>query len=95
MPIKNLDKIPTNKRTPELAIEPTRKVASEATPEVATEPTKATKAKAKTNCEIYPLKTREGCLNKIKNEEKNINEQIFGEYFSYQSSSSLDLFEDN
>ena len=36
-------------------------------------------------------------LNEIKNEEKNINEQIFREYFNYQSPPFLvkDLYEDN
>ena len=35
-------------------------------------------------------------LNKIKNEEKYINEQIFREYFNYQSSSFplKDLYKD-
>ena len=43
------------------------------------------------------LKLREEFLNKIKNEEKNINEQIFREYFNYQSQSFLvkDLHEGN
>ena len=40
---------------------------------------------------------REKFLNEIKNEEKNINEQIFREYFNYQSPSLLvkDSYEDN
>ena len=38
----------------------------------------------------------EKCLNGIKNEEKNINEQIFNEFFSYHYLSFLvkDLYED-
>ena len=40
---------------------------------------------------------RENFLNKIKNEEKNMNEQIFKEYFGYESPSFLikDLYESN
>ena len=40
---------------------------------------------------------REEFLKEIENEDKNINEQIFGEYFNYQSTSSLvkELSEDN
>ena len=43
------------------------------------------------------LKLREEFLNEIKNEENNINEQIFKEYFTYNSPSFLvkDLYEDN
>ena len=52
-------------------------------PEVATEPTKAIKAKNK--CKISSLKLREEFLNKIKNEEKNINEKIIKEYFGYEA----------
>ena len=64
-PIKYLDKIPTRQPTPKPATKP----------EVATEPRKATKAKNKRK--ISPLKLREEFLNEIKNEEKNINEQLF------------------
>ena len=40
---------------------------------------------------------REEFLYEIKKEEKNINEQIFRQYFNYQSPPTLvkDLFEDN
>ena len=40
---------------------------------------------------------REEFLKEIENEDKNINEQIFGKYFNYQSTSSLvkELSEDN
>ena len=57
--------------------------------------TKATKAKTK--CKISPLTFREEFLNEIKNEEKNINELIFIEYFNYLSPSFLvnDLCEEN
>ena len=43
------------------------------------------------------LKLREEFLNKIENEEKNVNEQIFKEYFGYESPSFLvkDLYENN
>ena len=79
--IKNLYKIPAPK------------VATEPTPEVATEPTKATK----TNRKISTLILREEFLYEIKKEEKNINEQIFRQYFNYQPPPTLvkDLFEDN
>ena len=36
---------------------------------------------------IYLLKLLDEFLNKIKNEEKNINNQIFREYSIYQSAS--------
>ena len=64
-PIKNQDK--TSTRVPTL--DPTPKPAPEPGPEPAP------------NTRISPLKLREEFLNKIKNEEKNINEQIFREYF--------------
>ena len=40
---------------------------------------------------------REEFLNKIKDEEKYVNEEILKEYFNYQSPSFLvkDLYEDN
>ena len=40
---------------------------------------------------------REEFQNEIENEEKNINEQIFNEFFNYQypSFSVKDLYEDN
>ena len=62
-------------------------------PEVATEPAKATKAKTKRK--ISSLKLGEEFSNKIKNEEKNISEQIFKEYFCHESPSFLvkDLYE--
>ena len=79
-PIKFFDKIPKR--------QPTLEPATEA--EVAAKPSKATKAiKAKTKRKISSLKLREEFLNKIKNEEKNINEQIFRDYFLYQTSSYL------
>ena len=37
-------------------------------------------SKVKTKCKRSPLK-REEFINKIKNDEKSINEQIFKEYF--------------
>ena len=43
--------------------------------EAATEPTKLTKSKTK--CKISLLKFGEEFLNEMKNEEQNINEQIF------------------
>ena len=64
-PIKTLDKILTCEPTPESAAEP----------EVATEPTKETKSKTKRK--ISSLKLHEEFLNKIRNEEKNINMQTF------------------
>ena len=70
--LKILDKIPTREPTPEPAKEQ----------EVTTEPTKPTKAKTKHR--TSSVKLRENFLIKIKNEGKNINEQIFREYFNYQ-----------
>ena len=79
---RNLDKTSTREPTFESAFQPTP------------ETTKVTKAKTKRK--IYPLNLCEILLNKTKNEEKYINEQIFREYFNYQSSSFplKDLYKD-
>ena len=53
---------------------------------MATEPTEATKEKNK--CNISSLKLRENFLYEIKNEEKDINEEIFKDFF-YQIPSYL------
>ena len=58
-------------------------VGTKLTLEVATEPKNKTKSK------ISSLKLRENFLNEIKNDEKNMNEQIFQEYFGYRSPSIL------
>ena len=71
-PIKNLNKIPLN----EPATEPKGAKESVTEPEVAA---KATKANTKRK--IFSLKFPEELLNNIKNEEKNINEQIFKDHF--------------
>ena len=42
-------------------------------------------SKAKTNCKKSPLKLLEEFINEIKNDEKNINEQIFKEYLFYRA----------
>ena len=83
---RNLDKTSTREPTFESAFQPT--------PEPTPETTKVTKAKTKRK--IYPLSLCEILLNKTKNEEKYINEQIFREYFNYQSSSFplKDLYKD-
>ena len=83
---RNLDKTSTREPTFESAFQPT--------PEPTPETTKVTKAKTKRK--IYALNLCEILLNKIKNEEKYINEQIFREYFNYQSSSFplKDLYKD-
>ena len=83
---RNLDKTSTREPTFESAFQPT--------PEPTPETTKV--AKAKTKHKIYPLNLCEILLNKTKNEEKYINEQIFREYFNYQSSSFplKDLYKD-
>ena len=52
-----------------------------------TTPEKATKAKTKRK--VSSLKLCEEFLNKIKNDEKNINKQIFNESFNYQNPSFL------
>ena len=71
-PIKNLNKVPLN----EPATEPKGAKESVTEPEVAA---KATKANTKRK--IFSLKFPEELLNNIKNEEKNINEQIFKDHF--------------
>ena len=55
----------------------------ESTPEPAAEPevAKEPATKAKTKCTISSLKLCENFLNEIKNEEKNMNCQIFDEFF--------------
>ena len=73
--IKNLDKIPTYETKPEPTIEPSKE------PEIGT--------KAETKCKTSSLKLRENFLSGIKDEEKNINEHIFKEYFGYESPSFL------
>ena len=72
--IENLDKIPTRQPTPKVATEP----------EVATEPTKTTsETKAKTKGKTSSSKLLEEFLY------KNINEQIFRDYFLYRTPSYL------
>ena len=87
-PVKTFDKIPTREQSLEPATEP--EVAKESEP--GTEP-----IKAKTKREISSLKLSENFFNEKKNEEKNINEQIFKKTFNYSSPSFLvkDLYEDN
>ena len=70
-----MDKIPAREPTSEPTTEP--EVAEEA----ATEQTKAKKAKTKRK--ISSLKLGENFLNEIRNEEKNINQQIFYNFFNY------------
>ena len=71
---KNVDKIST------------REPVTEAVPKQ----TKTTRAiKTKTKRKISPLKLLENFLNRIKNEEKDINEKIFRDYFLYQTASYL------
>ena len=53
-------------------------------PEVATEP-----IKVRTKSKISLIKLREEFLNKTKNEEKSMQEQIFRHYFFYQTRSYL------
>ena len=77
-PIKNLDKIATREATLEPATEPEVAKEPATEPEVATEPRKTTKAKLK--LKISSLKLCQKFLYKIKNAEKNINEQIFNEF---------------
>ena len=38
-------------------------------------------SKTKSKCKKFPLEMREEFIHEIKNDEKNINEQIFKEYF--------------
>ena len=78
--IENLDKIPTRQPTSDVATEP----------EVATEPTKTTKeTKAKTEGKTSSLKLLEEFLYKKEFLYKNINEQIFRDYFLYRTPSYL------
>ena len=70
-----MDKIPAREPTSE----PTTEL--EVAEEAATEQTKAKKAKTKRK--ISSLKLGENFLNEIRNEEKNINQQIFYKFFNY------------
>ena len=74
---------------------PTKNLDKFQTREPEIELTKATKTKTKRK--IFSLKLREEFLNEIKNEDKNINQQIFRGYFNDQSPSFLvkDLYEVN
>ena len=57
--------------------------AREPTPELATEPTKQKKSK---------LKSQQRFMNEILTDEKDINHEIFWNYFKYQNPSSLAKF---
>ena len=77
-PIKNLDKIPTCQPTPE--------PDAEATPEVATEPIPKPPAGATpTKHKKSKLKLQQEFMNKIIDEEKDINNKIFLNYFIYHN----------
>ena len=61
-------------------LKPIFESAFQLAPEPTPEKTKETKAtKTKSEHKIFPLKLREEFLNEIKNEENNINKQIFRE----------------
>ena len=45
--------------------------------------------KAKTKCKVYSFQFHEKFINEIKNDGKNMNEQIFKEYFFYYTLSFL------
>ena len=53
--------------------------------------------KAKTKRKISPFKLHEKCINEIKNDENNINEQIFKEYLFYNTAlfSAKELYSSN
>ena len=67
----------------------------ERTPESTSSPTvfdtlKSRKELAgKSKCKISPLKLHENFENKIENDKKSINNEIFREYFLYRNSSFL------
>ena len=79
------DSISTSERepTPESTLEP----APELTPELASNPRVSDTPKTKRK--TLSLKFRQSLLNEIKNKEKDINNQIFKEYFHYQTPSIL------
>ena len=81
------DSISTSERepTPEPTPEPTLEPAPELTPELASNP--KVSSIPKTKRKILSLKLCQKFLNEIKNEEKDINNQIFKEYFHYQTPS--------
>ena len=57
----------------------------EAKRKAAEEEHERTPSKAKTKHKKYPLELREEFINEIKNDEKNINEQISKKYFAFQA----------
>ena len=75
-PIINLNKIPTRQPNPEQAAE--TEVATEPTPESSTE-TRLTKHKK------FKLKFQQEFVNEIIPDEKDINCEIFWDYFKYQN----------
>ena len=99
------DKIPTSQHeptpetTPEPAPEPALELAREPSPKPAPKSTLNPKVfdTPKNKRKILRLKSRDKYLNEIKNEEKNINNQIFKENFNCPDSTFLkkELSEDN
>ena len=80
--IKKLDKIPTREPTPEKAAEPAAeqipKISTEPTPKLATEVTSIKDKKSK-------LKLQQEFMNEIIAGEKDINNEIFLNYFKCQN----------
>ena len=81
--ISTSEREPTPEPTPESTLEP----APELTPELASNPRVSDTLKTKRK--TLSLKFRQSLLNEIKNEEKDVNNQIFKEYFHYQTPSIL------
>ena len=81
--ISTSEREPTPEPTPESTLEP----APELTPELASNPRVSDTPKTKRK--TLSLKFRQSLLNEIKNEEKDVNNQIFKEYFHYQTPSIL------
>ena len=79
--ISTSEREPTPEPTPESTLEP----APELTPELASNPRVSDTPKTKRK--TLSLKFRQSLLNEIKNEEKDVNNQIFKEYFHYQTPS--------
>ena len=80
-PKKNLDKILTSEPTPDPTPNPSVFDAAK--------PTKAQAKKSKKKHKISPLNLCENFMNEIENDKKNINNEIFMEYFNHHNPSFL------
>ena len=77
----NINKLFNGRNDPIKIVDGYASIILEAKRKTAEEEPEPVPSKAKTKRKNSPLELREEFINKIENEEKNINEQIFKEYF--------------